>query len=50
VTRAALTTLPPCAACDTARSAEAYARSVSGWRDGRHQLAVLAAGVTVVPH
>jgi hypothetical protein len=36
----------PCAARDTARTASNQARGVGGWRDGRHQLAVLAAGVT----
>jgi hypothetical protein len=46
VARAALTIVPVCATRDTARTASSQARGSGGWRDGRHQLAILAAGVT----
>jgi hypothetical protein len=46
VARAALTVVATCAARDTARTASDEARGVGGWRDGRYQLAIRAAGVT----
>jgi hypothetical protein len=46
VARAALTVAVICATRDTARTVSGQARGVGGWRDGRYQLTILAAGVT----